>query len=773
MPTHAAIGESKVQGTRVLKSRSSSVVDCEERCLSREISETDRSTADMERTTTTQPGTGRLRASKACKACHDRRVKCDAFEHGIPCSRCKRMALDDCDLIKSRRGTYARPNKRSGRAAVDQHPGPGDKTVTILDPDSITVVRTAQECDSTANFNESHEAEAIEKTSGTLQQRPGHAVHQGAHSRASLAEDQSLQTLDLTTPDSQVSDASRTSYREATWTSMFEHVLSTRRGQDPAAIDKCSITYLGETFPLALVLEDLKKDGRTRLHHPGPPMPDENAGTGAEQQHPNHLPPEETQFLRAKGSFDYPQREVIDAFTSTFVERVYPCYPIVNLPEFRNQLEQKRLPWLLLQSFCFICSTFCPLSVLYQARFQSRKEARAHFYSRAKALFDTGYEVDKIVILQSVILLAFWAGGPNDYRNFYSWNSTGITVAEAIGVHRSMNEANLRQEDVNLLRRLWWVLAIRDASCGALIGRPFRINMYYCDTEMLVEANFDDRLAQSGIVTSGLHRTSGLYQIHMAKLSLILRQIVKQKYDVKNGRTETSNLNDSLRQWQEQLPDCLKFSTNPDNVFSQCLAMVYDHHSILANLDKAIFTLPTPGEEGMLTMNSITLVSNAAQRILKLACGIVRKSIQASMPHECFPALFLAEVVFYAQMRSPQPHRAALGQSSVNTCQMVWHNLLDTWDSAPWVMKMFDTLIKNAQEESSIAEANLTVPQTATQALPTFEVADIDFGEVPELWQTHPMLSSMFDIPMDYGQSGINGVPFMFADMDDPLESGR
>lgn len=705
----------------------------------------------------------RLRASRACKACHERRVKCDAFENGVPCSRCKGMGLQGCDFINSRRGTYTRRKTKCDKP-------PGD----VRGEESTVNVRPALAAPPNGIPHEQNRAPGIDSvdTVGEYVRNPG--LPAGSRQpeeppQSLVAEEdvppvgnQTVPMLDLTTPESQASDTSRLSYREITWTSMFEHVLNSRRDQHgPRAIDKCSITYLGESFPLSMVLEDVKQGGRIRLHHPGPPIPDDSTWRSDEQQHPTHMLAEETKFLQAKGAFEYPHPEVLAAFTSTFLDRVYPCYPIVNRKEFLEQLRQKRVPWLLLHSFCFICSTFCPLGVLYREKFRGRKDARTHYYSKAKALFDTGYEVDKIVILQSVILLAFWAGGPNDYWNFYSWNSTGVTIAEAMGIHRSMNEANLKKEDVSLLRRLWWVLAIRDASCGALIGRPFRINMYYCDTEMLTLENFSDDLEDPEFAQHPLRGIFGLYQIHMAKLSLILRQIVQQKYDIKNGRLATRNLNDLLIQWRKDLPQELCLSPGSDNnVFSQCLAMAYDHDLILANLDKATFTLPTP-QEGMefSPTDPFTLVSAAAHRILDLACAIVRKSIQASMPHECFPALFLAEVVFYAQMRSPPPHRAALGRSAVNTCQMVWHNVMDTWDSAPWVMKLFDNLITNAQEDIVAEES---VPQMAAHPVPSIDMSDVDFGGFPELWQSHPMLSSMFDLPMDQSQAGMNGLPFMF-----------
>lgn len=582
--------------------------------------------------------------------------------------------------------------------------------------------------------------------------------------------------FNLTTPESQQSDTSRSTSRDVTWTSMFEHVLNSRRDQDrQTAIDKCAITYLGETFPLAAVMEQLKQEGRVQLHHPGPPVVDEFSGVSGEQQHPHHVPSEDLAFLRAKGAFTHPDSDMLTAFTSTFWSRVYPCYPIVNRREFAHQLKQGKLPWLLLHSFCFIGATFCPLATLHRAKFADRKEARMHFYQKAKYLFDFGYELNKVVALQSVILLAFWAGSPSEYRNFYSWNSTGITIAETMGLHRSMNQSMLKKEDVTLLRRLWWVLAIRDASCGALVGRPFRINMYFCDTEMLAEDDFQDDMAEPEFAQHPLQATFGLYQIHMSKLSLILRDIVQQKYDLKNGRLTTKNINHMLAQWHQDLPEQLRLSGLPfgaePNVFAQCLAMAHDHHQILANLDDATFTLPTPQEEqNEMAMTQAQLVDAAANRILNTASALVRTNAQASMPHECFSALFLAETVFYSQMRSPQRHRAALGKSSVDTCQMVWHSFMDVWDSAPWVMKLFDNLIANAQQDIESGKAhgpNLTQP--SDYSLQTFDMSDIDFGGIGDDWQTYPVLSTVFDLPMGQNQSGTMEPPFAFT----PIDSSR
>lgn len=87
-------------------------------------------------------------------------------------------------------------------------------------------------------------------------------------------------------------------------------------------------------------------------------------------------------------------------------------------------------------------------------------------------------------------MLTFWGGGPNDYWNFYSWIGTGVTIAEKLGIHRSLAGTNMPEKDRSLLKRLWWLLVVRDASCATLVGLPFRINMEHGDVEMLTLEDF-------------------------------------------------------------------------------------------------------------------------------------------------------------------------------------------------------------------------------------------------------------------------------------------
>ena len=140
---------------------------------------------------------------------------------------------------------------------------------------------------------------------------------------------------------------------------------------------------------------------------------------------------------------------------TVFLDRVFPIYPIFNLNELVQQYRNDTLPPMFIYSICFLAATFCPIIIPHRAGWTSRREARFSYYQKAKALFDAQYEVNKLVILQTVVMMSFWGGGPNNYWNFYIWLNIGVTIAERLGLHRSRATANMKPVDKSLLRRMW------------------------------------------------------------------------------------------------------------------------------------------------------------------------------------------------------------------------------------------------------------------------------------------------------------------------------
>lgn len=547
-----------------------------------------------------------------------------------------------------------------------------------------------------------------------------------------------------TTPDS-ITAPGQPSYREVSWSNMFSHFLDSRHKASRDAIDKCSITYLGESFPLSIVLDDLQEGGKLRLHHPGPPL-DEAASTPAgfpSKEHPSHLLPEDMNCLLAKKAFDRPDRATYEALMSCFLETYYPLYPIVNRQEFLEQYQQNRLPWLLLQASCFAAATFCPESVLHRAGYAGRRQARFSFYRKAKALFDTGYESNKIVILQSMIMLSHWGGSPNTYWNFYTWVSTAVTLAETMGMHRSLRGSDMQRKDAALLKRIWWVLVLRDAFCASLVGRPFRINMDMGDAEMLEMDDFEEDVAAGLPFQPSLYDKYALYQIELAKLSILLRQIVYTRWLPKRVEDASSILSETISSWRQCVHPALEWEGigSSPNLLATILSIVYDHHIILANL----------GRSRDVSHATEPAVAQAAQRISASASSIVMRSQQLQVPHELFHCIFTAGMASYEQIRSPQFTEAQLGRATLINSQMTLQSVYNSWDASGWVMDILEKLSNSLPRATDAVDSQRNHDTSNDTAGLDFVDFDTSFAMDLGSWQSNPMLSALFDFPTEFG----------------------
>ncbi|KAL4966545.1 Zn(II)2Cys6 transcription factor [Aspergillus stella-maris] len=641
----------------------------------------------------------RIRAGKACKRCNLKRIKCGAIL-GTPCRNCVRAGEADCVLRPTRRGTYVR-KKDSHRGQLQDEsdrepPKEGVLETTAPAPMSINPVGTA-----------------------TLLSPTHTAVIHPAR----------LQ-------DSSQPTSNGSSYRDISWSGMFEYFINSRNGR--SSMDKCSITYLGETFPLAIVLDDLEE--------------------GADQCAPAHMSKEDLDYLQIHGVFDVPDKSQLDGLVSVFLDRVYPAYPIVNRHELIAQHEGSEVPLILLYSICFIAATFCPLSLLHQTGYSSRKDARSRFHRRVKLLFDSGFQIDKIVILQSAICMTFWGGGPNSYWNFYSWLSTAVTIAEAMGIHRSTATTNMHPHDQSLLRRLWWILVVRDTSCSTLVGRPFRIDVKQADTEMLT---LND-LAHDAPCPEALGSATGesafaYYQIEIAKLCLIVHDIVNSCFAPGGTRIVPESCHQRLRYWRECLPANLRWNehsvTDIGNAEPFTMALMAQYYDKILLLYLGQGHDRRKGSHLREDFSDIEEITDAAaQQISDVACIMVTRSLTLLVPHEFFHRIFLAQATFYMKLRSPQRLVAQLGRSALNNCQMVLHESLDCWDPSLWIMQLFDGLsnrLTDSRQRTACKDPEIDINgmDQTTDSTPEAGVFSNLLGYEP--WQSNPMLSTLSDMPFD------------------------
>ncbi|KAH8430497.1 fungal specific transcription factor domain-containing protein [Aspergillus melleus] len=671
----------------------------------------------------------------------------------MPCTHCVRDRHTDCVLRETKRGTYAR--SALGQKISRRHPRERVSTGVAGDlsraedsgalPTAGTDVAAALPTGSSIPDNTAWGSIGI-----------GHVHPQTGVEPPSLQAQEVLPTSE--SPHTQASSGTPgngSSYQDISWSAMFDHFLNNRENARDW-IDKCSITYLGESFPLAIVLGGLKKDGsRPQLHHLGPPFPGPQGSTPFQSQ-PAHMLPEDLEYLRAKGVFSLPEKAHLDALMAVFLDHVYPLYPIVNRHEFIQQYRNNHLSLILIYAIAFIAVTFASQSVLQLLGFHSRQEARSFFYTKAKALFDMGYETNKITILQSTFLLSFYGGGPNTYWNFYSWVSTAVTIAEAMGIHRStIAIPNMQPRDKSLMRRLWWALVVRDSICGTLVGRPFRIDLDQADADMLTIEDFaHDTMAPDFLENPSAQRYAQ-YQIETVKLSQIMREIIMSRFYPGRQPVMSGDLHAKLTRWKADLVSTFTWNADvpdPSNPFSMSLSVQYNNHLIL------IYLGHMRGEDSRHRDEREVeeIVDSAAHHIPTVMSTLVTKSAQLTVPHELYHGIFLAQAAFYERMRSPDKLVARLGRSALNSCQMALQNIGEFWDCGTFILQLFENLSSRCLEQQSWTaesgqDSRAVGAAEASGAGGVLHFAN-DAGVFNALlgddrWQGNPMLESLFDLP--------------------------
>lgn len=488
---------------------------------------------------------------------------------------------------------------------------------------------------------------------------------------------------------------------------MFENFLD-RAGHENLC--KAKLVLFGEPSPLTFALQ-LRRDMNSGLHDTNQRvLNSDSLAVVQENVHPKHLRPHDIECLKAKGAFISPESESLAEMINVFLERFYPLYSVVNPTDLRKAQQERKLPWILLHSICFIAMTFCEPATIYKAGFGSRAEARQIYYDRAKALFDLNYENSKILLVKVAILLSFKGPQMDCYWNPCSWIEVGVTMAVALGLHRKSIAINGNFNDRGLLRRLWWTLAVRDAHCSALLGRPFRINIAQCDVEMLTQDDFpDEHPFQSPTIPSGCScRESFEYQIQATKLSLILRDIMFLRFGPTSVSSTTELIHEQLAAWKAKLPATMQCQPGQSSasISAVQLDILLNYHIMLLHMDQPRQSRPNPSTLAApppTGYDSTGISESSALAVSSSAIKLMTRISICNIPHEVFPGFFMAGIILYQQTQQAQnTHLARMIQASFDNCQMLLNQAQNTWDPGVWAMKAFEFLLLAADAADAL-----------------------------------------------------------------------
>ncbi|KAK9321831.1 fungal-specific transcription factor domain-containing protein [Lipomyces orientalis] len=582
-------------------------------------------------TTATRNGNGKgrsQRSSIACKKCHASKIKCDVSVHGSPCSRCSDRGLADCELIKSRRGTYDRKERLKEVKARKEKEEREHRQFAVL----------------TDITGDSHSPRSL----SSLSEGPS----------SPLPPPRTIEPIQHAV-----------TFGKPNWNALFEFFLDDDRR---SGVDGTSASYLGYSCPVGLIVENQhsgpcsNRVGRSRNH---------KDIVSQATDRPTHLTAAKIAFLSREGCFTRPDRAVLDRLVTAYFDRVDPVLPIIQKTEFMRLYEADKVPWLLLQSVCFAASAHCSLNILCRECGGNSRESRMMFYRRAKSLFDFGHEKDRLTLVQSSILLSYWGGSPYDYWNAFSWLNVAVKIAESLGMdrHSPVPASDVCDCKRALWRRIWWVLVVRDGFCASLLGKPLLINTSKCAVGPLQLGDFEPDTGQ------------GMYVIETAKLSMILRDIVSARSA--NAVTVSFVVATLMRleNWRTSLPSFVNLATCPlmsgrDNVFASALWLMYYYNLIYLH-QMALPYVVTPR----------AATQDAVSQVLEIGSNLVTRSALVELPPDAFGSFFMAIVLLFTCLLM-KTGDASLHKMQLNVCEMIVYQAQDCWDDADWILPLCDRL---------------------------------------------------------------------------------
>jgi len=184
----------------------------------------------------------------------------------------------------------------------------------------------------------------------------------------------------------------------------------------------------------------------------------------------------------------FPENALRQELLRCYFHYVHPFLPLVDVYSFFHKYNQgvEHVSPLLLWSMFFAAANFVSPESLKRNRFSSRKSFKEYCYQRAKEIYDTPEDPDKIALIQSAILLAIWYVDLEDRDGTWHWMGVAISLCHTIGLHRASNFDQVSSTPFPpsqraIWKRIWWCLYYREAFAALGFGRPMRVNIDDCD----------------------------------------------------------------------------------------------------------------------------------------------------------------------------------------------------------------------------------------------------------------------------------------------------
>jgi Fungal specific transcription factor domain len=198
--------------------------------------------------------------------------------------------------------------------------------------------------------------------------------------------------------------------------------------------------------------------------------------------------------LRDQGAFIMPEGHLRDLLVYTYVHFVYPQLPMIDIAEFATAItrtdESSKLSLLVLQAVFYSATDYVSMDALTASGFPSRWSARKTFFDRAKNLYDSGFEVDPIKVIQALLHMTSWTEGSPSSGGARALSAEAAGLARNASMLYPLRSPSMSVHDQRSWRRTWWCSVVQDRLM-VLGHEPPSIEVHETSMQMLELADFE------------------------------------------------------------------------------------------------------------------------------------------------------------------------------------------------------------------------------------------------------------------------------------------
>ncbi|KUJ13906.1 uncharacterized protein LY89DRAFT_590938 [Mollisia scopiformis] len=416
--------------------------------------------------------------------------------------------------------------------------------------------------------------------------------------------------------------------------------------------------------------------------------------------------PHEVEYLRHQGVFVTPPDDICDDLIRCYFHHVHFFLPVIDAASFLTEYDnnnRQNISLLLFWSMLLAAANFVEADVLQKAGFASRKAMKTTFYERAKALYDLDHGTDKLVLIQSCILMSLWYTDPQDHTGAWYWIGIAISLSQTLGLHRcpQFNNRSQRLPETQqpMIRRIWWSCIVRDRWISLAKGRPMRIHHEDCD---IPEPEAEDIMKNLASITAITRRkfvpseSDILAQmwINLVKISDSLGRILRIHYRATGPKALADDVDRSMGDLQSCRPRLILTDDASDLLLLHAYHLELFYEATVAVLYRpyVLSTPSTPASEKPTSWQRAAL--EQARTAASNTNTVLEKIIELNTVHLLKPMIITTIIpamqIHLFDCKSSVPLRRGLGKNKLSLCMLVLSQLRDTYWSASVIFRLFE-----------------------------------------------------------------------------------